>query len=138
MTDTLRKTTRGKNRWVSIVNPMHDKIGEASVTYQLEFVKCGKARCNKWHGPYWYAYWSAGGKTRTLYVGKTLRSAAEVANERNARKRKAARIRKADPRPAKQRRGSYAAELPRLRMKQEQLPHTDGHPFPSPFVGGLQ
>lgn len=120
MSETLRKTPRGKNRWVSVVNPMHDKLGDSSVTYQLEFVKCGKARCNKWHGPYWYAYWSSGGKTRTLYIGKILRSAKEVADERNARKR----------------RGRSAPR--RRRMQQQQLPHTDGHPFPSLYVGGLQ
>lgn len=110
MSETLRKTPRGKNRWVSVVNPLHDKLGDASVTYQLEYVKCGKPNCDKWHGPYWYAYWSAGGKTRSLYLGKTLRTATEVADEKNTRKRK------------KRRR----------RMKQQQLS------FLSPYAGGLQ
>lgn len=56
-----------------------------AVTYQLELVKCGKAKCRKWHGPYWYAYWSVGERTRTLYVGKVLRPAQQVLNERKAK-----------------------------------------------------
>lgn len=77
----LRKTSKGQNRVVSHVCPTHDQLGGASVTYQLEHVQCGKPKCRKWHGPYWYAYWSAGGRTRSLYVGKRLRPAAEVATE---------------------------------------------------------
>jgi len=45
-------------------------------TYRLEGVRCGKKNCKcatgQLHGPYWYAYWSEGGKTRSQYVGKTL------------------------------------------------------------------
>jgi len=55
----------------------------AHVTYQLRFVRCGKARCDRWHGPYWYAFYrdsspigTAGarkaGKTRCTYIGRTL------------------------------------------------------------------
>ena len=80
MATTLRK--KHKNRHVSHVCPTHDKLGAASVTYQLEHVKCGKTRCVRWHGPYWYAYWTSGGKTRSLYVGKRLRPASEIAIER--------------------------------------------------------
>ncbi len=40
------------------------------VTYQLEHVLCGKARCPKLHGPYWYAYWKTGGRVRKRYIGK--------------------------------------------------------------------
>jgi hypothetical protein len=43
-------------------------------TYQLESVRCGKKNCHcaegKPHGPYWYAYWTEGGRTRSQYVGK--------------------------------------------------------------------
>jgi hypothetical protein len=74
--------TKLKNRHVHHVCPVHDKIGDSSVTYQLEHVQCGKSRCRRWHGPYWYAYWTSGGKTRSLYVGKKLRPAAEIAIER--------------------------------------------------------
>ena len=45
-------------------------------TYRLELVRCGKESCKcaegKLHGPYWYAYWSKDGKTRSQYVGKRL------------------------------------------------------------------
>ena len=46
---------------------------------QLERKRCGKATCRcmqpagQGHGPYWYAYWRAGGKTRSTYLGKQLR-----------------------------------------------------------------
>ena len=44
-------------------------------TYRQEHVKCGKPSCQKCsagagHGPYWYAYWSEGGRTRKQYIGK--------------------------------------------------------------------
>ena len=45
-------------------------------TYQLERVRCGSKKCrcasDELHGPYWYAYWSEGGRTRSQYVGKKL------------------------------------------------------------------
>jgi hypothetical protein len=45
-----------------------------SITYQLERVRCGKSNCKcatgELHGPYWYGYWSEGGKTKSMYVGK--------------------------------------------------------------------
>jgi len=45
--------------------------------YKLEPAFCGKERCKKCakgegHGPYWYAYWWEGGKTRKKYIGKRL------------------------------------------------------------------
>jgi hypothetical protein len=45
---------------------------EGSVTYRLERVSCGKNCKGCPHGPYWYAYWREGGKTRSKYVGKYL------------------------------------------------------------------
>jgi len=45
-------------------------------TYRLEGVRCGKKGCKcadgELHGPYWYAYWTEGGRTRSQYVGKKL------------------------------------------------------------------
>jgi len=60
-----------------------DKVLGSAVTYQWELVKCGKAKCRRCakrpsHGPYLYAYWSDGGKTRQLYIGKIYRPALEV------------------------------------------------------------
>jgi hypothetical protein len=44
--------------------------------YRLEAVRCGKQGCKcskgELHGPYWYAYWSDGGMTKSEYVGKHL------------------------------------------------------------------
>jgi len=48
----------------------------AHKTYRLERVRCGKDICKcadgNLHGPYWYAYWSEKGKTRSQYIGKRL------------------------------------------------------------------
>ncbi len=45
-------------------------------TYRLQGIRCGKERCKcadgELHGPYWYAYWSENGRTRSQYVGKRL------------------------------------------------------------------
>ncbi len=71
--------TNAQKRRVTHTSPTHDQFDGASVTYQLEQVQCGKRKCVRWHGPYWYAYWSSFGKTRSLYIGKKLRPAAEVA-----------------------------------------------------------
>lgn len=53
-----------------------EKHTTANKTYQLEGVRCGKKNCHcvegKQHGPYWYAYWTEGGKTRSQYIGKKL------------------------------------------------------------------
>ncbi len=43
------------------------------VTYQRELVLCGKRTCNRRHGPYWYAYWKDGTRTRKRYIGKVFR-----------------------------------------------------------------
>lgn len=43
----------------------------AKESLRCEWVKCGKAGCRSCpHGPYWYSYWSEGGKTRKRYHGK--------------------------------------------------------------------
>ncbi len=43
------------------------------VSFRQEMVRCGKDGCTKCpHGPYWYAYWREGGRTRSRYVGKEL------------------------------------------------------------------
>lgn len=65
-----------------------DSINNRRVCYRRELVQCGKANCLKWHGPYWYAYWSERNRTRKLYIGKEL-LAASVVYEANAARRKA-------------------------------------------------
>ena len=51
-------------------------------TYRSEMVRCGKKGCKcaegKPHGPYWYAYWTEGGKTKSQYIGKELPTAAFI------------------------------------------------------------
>jgi len=42
-------------------------------TYRLEKVYCGKGCRGCPHGPYWYAYWKEGGRTRSAYMSKTLK-----------------------------------------------------------------
>ncbi|HWE61610.1 MAG TPA: DUF6788 family protein, partial [Chloroflexota bacterium] len=47
-------------------------------TYTQQYRRCGKAACplcaagGRGHGPYWYAYWREGGRTRSRYLGKRL------------------------------------------------------------------
>lgn len=55
--------------------PGSDRGAGPAVTLRQEHVKCGKPGCTKCpHGPYWYAYWREGGRTRSRYVGKELPS----------------------------------------------------------------
>lgn len=46
------------------------------ITYRLQRVKCGKPGCKcadgLGHGPYWYAFWRAGNRVRSKYIGKVL------------------------------------------------------------------
>lgn len=55
-------------------------------TYQHEMVRCGKKGCRcargELHGPYWYAYWTEGGKTRSQYVGKKLSRKRKICSAR--------------------------------------------------------
>jgi hypothetical protein len=47
--------------------------GQGKVSYRLQSVRCGKPGCTRCpHGPYWYAYWREGGRSRTRYIGKNL------------------------------------------------------------------
>ena|SRR5205085_2896854 len=67
-----KKGSRGTTRQHEVLESRR----AAHKTYRLELVRCGKERCRcvegKLHGPYWYAYWTKGGKTRSQYVGKKL------------------------------------------------------------------
>lgn len=50
-----------------------DEDEPGAVTFRQEMVRCGKKGCTRCpHGPYWYAYWREGGRTRSRYVGKQL------------------------------------------------------------------
>ena|SRR5215207_69397 len=58
-------------------------------TYRSEMVRCGKKGCKcsrgELHGPYWYAYWSEGGKTKSEYIGKNLPEIQEKPRQRSVR-----------------------------------------------------
>ena len=46
---------------------------EPSVRLRQREVKCGKPGCTSCpHGPYWYAYWTEGGRRRSRYIGRLL------------------------------------------------------------------
>jgi hypothetical protein len=47
--------------------------------FSLEYKKCGKLNCSvcqeaekRGHGPYWYAFWSKGGKQYACYIGRVI------------------------------------------------------------------
>ncbi len=41
--------------------------------YRRQSVNCGKESCSRCpHGPYWYAFWKEGGRTRKRYIGRHL------------------------------------------------------------------
>lgn len=60
----------------------HGRERGHGITYELKRVLCGKKGCNKLHGPYWYAFWTAGGRVRSVYIGKTFRKVEEKCPER--------------------------------------------------------
>lgn len=77
--------TRGVGKPVQV---RHGKMHQgSSVTYQLEKVLCGKAKCAKLHGPYWYAYWTSSGRVQTMYIGKRFLSVDDKLRERRAKLR---------------------------------------------------
>jgi hypothetical protein len=46
-------------------------VATPNVSLRKQWVKCGKVACTRCpHGPYWYAYWTEGGRRRSRYVGK--------------------------------------------------------------------
>jgi hypothetical protein len=44
----------------------------SNATIRQQYVKCSNSQCQKKHGPYLYAYWKEGNKTKSRYVGKKL------------------------------------------------------------------
>jgi hypothetical protein len=73
---------------------------DVTVTYQLQYRKCGKSTCttcrqseSKGHGPYWYGYWHEKGerlqrgqrhkqgRLHTIYFGKTHPDVAQLAEQ---------------------------------------------------------
>lgn len=88
-----RSSSGGGSKIVHQVEHDSGGPGGAAVTYQHELVRCGKARCKPCagggfpHGPYWYAYWSEGGRKRKRYIGRdfmTLREKDAAKKKRRA------------------------------------------------------
>ena len=63
---------------------MEKQVG--SITFRYETVRCGKENCSRCpHGPYWYAYWKEGGRTRSRYIGRSLPTVALQSYEEKRR-----------------------------------------------------
>lgn len=51
---------------------LDDVPGMPTVTYRLQHIRCGKSCSSCPHGPYWYAFWKEGGRSRSQYIGSVL------------------------------------------------------------------
>jgi hypothetical protein len=60
----------------------HTRERGHGITYERKPILCGKKGCNKLHGPYWYAFWTAGGRVRSVYIGKKFQTVEEKCPER--------------------------------------------------------
>jgi hypothetical protein len=49
-----------------------DLPGMPSIDYRQQQVRCGRGCGSCPHGPYWYAYWKEGGRSRSQYIGSQL------------------------------------------------------------------
>ncbi|MFL5657964.1 MAG: DUF6788 family protein, partial [Ktedonobacteraceae bacterium] len=69
-----------------IYRPSREYAMNGRIAYRQQFTRCGKQRCRKCkegegHGPYWYAYWSENGRTKTKYIGVRLPPDPELAQQ---------------------------------------------------------
>lgn len=64
------------------VENKHTRERGHAITYELRPVLCGKPNCNRHHGPYWYAFWTAGNRVRTVYIGKQFQKVEQKCPER--------------------------------------------------------
>jgi len=78
-----------QERRASMPHPgVHAQQTFGSITFRYETVRCGKANCTRCpHGPYWYAYWKEGGRTRSRYVGRALPEKARAVYEAKQREK---------------------------------------------------
>ena len=51
---------------------LSDVPGVPTVSYRSQHVRCGKGCAACPHGPYWYAFWKEGGRSRSQYIGGVL------------------------------------------------------------------
>lgn len=75
-----KKAGARARRLPAVANKHTTELGRG-ITYELRPVLCGKPNCVRQHGPYWYAYWTAGGRVRTCYIGKKFRRVQDKAPE---------------------------------------------------------
>lgn len=72
--DFIQELLRGPLPGASRRGEKSDDKRHGGKTYRQVLTRCGKPNCKcaggQRHGPYWYAYWSEGGRTRAQYVGK--------------------------------------------------------------------
>lgn len=55
------------------LGPVDEDGAPLHVSYRAEHVRCSADGCNGCpHGPYWYGYFKEDGRTRKVYVGRTL------------------------------------------------------------------
>ncbi len=64
-----------------------DPEREPHMTYQQQYRRCNKDACStckagQGHGPYWYAFWSENGRTKSKYIGKDLPAQVDQADRR--------------------------------------------------------
>lgn len=89
LTDLIQKFRSSGKRTAGHDKKRAEKAQTGLKTYRLEHIRCGKAGCRcaegKLHGPYWYAYWSEGGKTKSQYVGKRLPKGVKLPRETKTR-----------------------------------------------------
>jgi hypothetical protein len=73
------------------------KLLQPAVVYKQKPSKCGQPHCKKCrvegkgHGLYWYAYFTYGGKTRCVYVGKEKKEIDPIRELRKKQKLKKGR-----------------------------------------------
>lgn len=56
----------------ALLAELHEPIHLDGATYQHKWILCSKPNCRDWHGPYWYAYYKAGTRTKARYIGREL------------------------------------------------------------------
>jgi hypothetical protein len=77
-----REIPKAPSKAGSVLELRHARERGRAITYERKAVLCGKKGCAKLHGPYWYAFWSAGGRVRSVYIGKTFKTVESKCPER--------------------------------------------------------
>lgn len=68
----MKTKKRTKKPPRALLRELQPPIHLDGATYQQQYILCSKPSCTKWHGPYWYAYFRAGARTKSRYIGKNL------------------------------------------------------------------